>query len=68
MTNNVAGDSSEQDWRLQAELDVEDTRGTLDRLLGHLRGPEVFKDIEAAVAHDVVITHDGKLVFAYAAS
>src|SRR5262249_44270331 len=62
------GDSgSEQDWRLEAELQVKDTRGVLGDLIGRLREPEVVKDIEASVAHDVVITHDGKLLFAYAA-
>jgi hypothetical protein len=33
-----------------------------------LRGPDVVKEIEATVPHDVVITHDGRLLFAYAAS
>jgi hypothetical protein len=58
----------EQDWRLQAELDVGDPRGALHSLIGRLRGPDFVKEIEAAVPHDVVITHDGKLLFAYAAS
>jgi hypothetical protein len=60
--------SDEQDWRLQAELDVGDTRSALDELIGRLRGgPDVVQEIEATVPHDVVITHDGKLLFAYAA-
>jgi hypothetical protein len=59
---------AEQDWRLEAELDAGDVRGALHRLLGRLRGPDVVKEIEAAVPHDVVITHDGRLLFAYAAS
>ncbi len=59
---------AEQDWRLEAELDVGDTRGALHRLVGRTRSPEVVKEIEASVPHDVVITHDGKLLFAYAAS
>lgn len=58
--------SEDQDWRLKAELDVADTRGTLDRLLGRLRGPDIAGEVGAAVGHDVVITHDGKLLFAYA--
>jgi hypothetical protein len=58
--------SEDQGWRLKAELDVEDRRGTLDRLLGRLRGPDVAGEVGAAVGHDVVITHDGKLLFAYA--
>ena len=61
-------DSTDQNWRLQAELDAEDAHGAMHSLLGHLRGPNVVKDVESAVARDVVITHDGELVFAYAAS
>jgi hypothetical protein len=59
---------AEQDWRLQAELDVGDPRSALHSLVGRLRGPDFVKEIEATVSHDVVITHDGKLLFAYAAS
>ncbi len=58
--------SEDQGWRLKAELDVEDTRGALDRLLGRLRGPDVAGEVGAAVGHDVVVTHDGRLLFAYA--
>jgi hypothetical protein len=32
-----------------------------------MRGPNVVKEIEATVPRDVVVTHDGKLLFAYAA-
>jgi len=59
---------ADQDWRLKAELNVENRGGALDRLLGRVRGPDVFGDAEAAVSHDVAITHDGSLLFAYAAS
>jgi len=61
--------NTEQNWRLEAELDVEDTRGALHDLIGRLRGPDnMVKEVEATVSHDVVITHDGRLLFAYAAS
>lgn len=60
--------SSGQDWRLQAELDVKDARGALHGLIGRLRGPDVVKEVEATVPHDVVVTHDGKMLFAYAAN
>ncbi len=60
--------AEEQDWRLQAELDVEDARGALHELVGRFRGPDPVKEIEGTVGHDVVITHDGKLLFAYAAT
>jgi hypothetical protein len=59
--------TTEQDWRLEGELDVGDTRSALHALVGRLRGPNVVKEIEATVPHDVVITHDGKRLFAYAA-
>jgi hypothetical protein len=60
--------SAAEDWRLQAELDVEDASGALHGLLGRLRGgPDVVKDVESSVPHDVVVTHDGSLLFAYAA-
>jgi hypothetical protein len=58
---------SEQDWRLQIELDAADTGAALHKLLARLRGRDVVGDIEAKVAHDAVITHDGNRLFAYAA-
>jgi hypothetical protein len=58
--------SDDQDWRLEAQLDEADTHGGGARLLGRLRGPDFVHDVEAAVPHDVVITHDGNLLFAYA--
>jgi len=56
--------------------------GALEYLLGRLRGclrggsdaggsdrggPEVVHEVQAAIPHDVVLTHDGRLLFAYAA-
>jgi hypothetical protein len=58
--------AEDQDWRLQAELDAGESRRALGDLLGRLRGPNVVEDVQAAVSDDVVITHDGKLLFAYA--
>jgi hypothetical protein len=58
----------EQDWRLKAELHVAEHRGRLDRLVGSVHDPQVVRDAGKAVPHDVAITHDGKLLFAYAAS
>ncbi|MGD0453380.1 MAG: hypothetical protein ABSB69_07265 [Solirubrobacteraceae bacterium] len=59
--------ASEQDWRMEAELEVPEAGGALHELIGRLRGPDVVKEVEATVPRDVVITHDGKLLFAYAA-
>ena len=66
----MATDTDDDDWRLTTELEVGDKGGELHRLMTHLRGGEgheVVGEIEAAVPHDAVITHDGKLLFAYAA-
>ncbi len=59
--------SDEQDWRLQAELAVADASGALRDVLARLRDGKVVEEIETSVPRDVVITHDGKLLFAYAA-
>jgi len=62
-------DPKSEDWRLRADLDVPDTGGTLRALVSRLRGsePDVVQEIEATVPRDVVITHDGRCLFAYAA-
>ncbi len=60
--------SGDQGFRLRAELDVADRRGALDHLLGRVRGPNVIKEVGEAVSDDVVLTHDGRLLFAYADS
>jgi hypothetical protein len=64
----------QQDWRLKVQLasNVDTTDGMLEHLLGHLRGspgagPDLVHELGDAVPHDVVLTHDGKLLFAYAA-
>ncbi len=65
-----AEQSTEQDWRLTAELDVPEARRTLHELVGRLRGSagaDFVGEIQESVPHDVVVTHDGKLLFAYAA-
>jgi hypothetical protein len=61
--------SDPDDWRLQAELEVADSGGALHAVLSRLRGSDsdTLAQIEAAVPPDVVVTHDGKLLFAYAA-
>jgi hypothetical protein len=74
--------SDDQDWRLKVQLATAvngDTGGALDHLLGHLRGgggeggggprgSGLVHELGAAVPHDVVLTHDGKLLFAYTAN
>ena len=58
----------EKDWRLQARLDVNEPSAHLQTLVQRLRGKDVVSEIEHAAPHDVVITHDGDQLFAYAAS
>jgi hypothetical protein len=67
MENDEQERAGEQDWRMQAELDVPEAGGALRELIGRLRGPDVVEEIEAKLPRDVVVTHDGKLLFAYAA-
>jgi hypothetical protein len=67
MATDTPNGSAEQDWRLQADLGVGEHRSTLDTLLGRLGRPAIVKELQASVPHDVVITHDGQLLFAYAA-
>lgn len=67
MTTCTSDGADGQDWRLEAELDVADSRRSLQDLLGRLRGPGLANEAQASVPADVVVTHDGKLLFAYAA-
>jgi hypothetical protein len=61
--------AEEQDWRLEVELDGSDRGHGLDRLLHLVRGDggQLESELRSAVAHDVVVTHDGRLLFVYAA-
>jgi hypothetical protein len=58
----------EKDWRLQATLDAPARGGSSPSLIERLRGHGVDDELRAAVPHDVVVTHDGDKLFAYAAS
>jgi hypothetical protein len=60
--------SADEDWRLTAQCNEKVTGGALDSLRGKVRRSGVLGDLEATVAHNVVITHDGSKLFAYAAS
>jgi hypothetical protein len=59
-------DPDARDYRLQVELDVQDTARSLHDLVGRFRGPRIEQRISASVPHGVVITHDGRLLYAYA--
>jgi len=55
----------DDDWRLRAELDCD--AHTLETLVSRLREPATAGASPPALAADVVITHDGRRLFAYAA-
>jgi hypothetical protein len=59
--------SDDKDWRLRAELEVPQPRASLHALVERFRGPVVVEEIEAGMPHDIVLTHDGNELFAYAA-
>jgi hypothetical protein len=56
----------DQDWRLQAGLGS--PPGMLEQLVMHLRDPKLVRDVRSQLDADVVLTHDGERLFAYAAS
>ena len=60
--------SEDQDWRLRAEFDVDAEPGVLERVVRGVRSPDVVEEVGEVVPHDVAVTHDGHLLFAYAAS
>jgi len=60
--------ADEDNWRLVAELGDGEKAGRLDDLVGRTRERKVAKEAGAEVPADVVITHDGARIFAYAAS
>jgi hypothetical protein len=66
MQADTISSSAAQDWRLEARLDVVDHAQALEDLVGHLRKPTLVRELEADVPDHVVITHDGRLLFAYA--
>src|ERR1700683_4619149 len=59
--------ADDKDWRLQGELHAGGPAGAERRLVARFRGPSVVRDLEAAASPEVVITHDGNVLFAYAA-
>jgi len=64
----AAPDSGEKDWRLQAQLDEGEAHDRLRDLIPRLRERDVVDDVKDSVGDDVVITHDGDVLYAYATS
>ncbi len=62
----VSDDPDDQDWRLRFELG-QGHKHALNQLIRSLRDTDGGAPGAATVPHDVVITHDGQLLYAYAA-
>jgi len=60
--------SEDQDWRLKAALETQDMRRVLDDVLAAVRAPQVVEETGETLPHDVAVTHDGNVLFVYAAS
>jgi hypothetical protein len=60
-------EDDDRDWRLVGELIGGESKGTLHALVERLQDPEALRDVRGAVSDEVVITHDGNRLFAYAA-
>ncbi len=59
-------EDDDRDWRLAGELAGADGHRVLHAFVERLRDPQVLREVEAAVSDEVVITHDGSRLFAYA--
>jgi hypothetical protein len=66
MEARAATEQDDRDWRLTGVLGGLDDHRALHAFVEHLRDPEVLREVRAAVDEDVVITHDGDRLFAYA--
>lgn len=62
MLGPMSDASTDEDWRLRAQLPAGVTKGVFARL----RGPELVRDAQHAVGADVVLTHDQDVLFGYA--
>jgi hypothetical protein len=58
----------EKDWRLQATLGTAVAGASPNRLSERFSSRHALHELRAGVPHDVVVTHDGDRLFAYAAS
>jgi hypothetical protein len=61
-------DPDQKDWRLQVGLAIAEPKHALGAVLERVRGfAGAIGDAESAAPDDVVVTHDGSHLFAYAA-
>ena len=66
MEARAAFEDDDRDWRLSGVLAGECPRGTLHALVERVRDPQLLRALSADVGDEVVITHDGDRLFAYA--
>lgn len=67
MASEQPSGTDEKDWRLQATLDSGAIGRSLQELIARLRGEDSpLGEIKSAVPHEVVVTHDGDVLFVYA--
>jgi hypothetical protein len=59
-------EDDDRDWRLVGEIEDERDAGALHKVVESLHLPDEVRDLRTAVGDDVVITHDGRRLFAYA--
>jgi hypothetical protein len=62
----VETQDDDRDWRLSGEIEGQGDDHALHALVERLHEPDEVRDAQAAVGDDVVITHDGSRLFAYA--
>lgn len=60
--------ADDQNWRLRADPGTAEAERSAEDLLGRVRGHDGAEGSDPDVPSDVVITHDGSRLFAYAAS
>ena len=63
----AAPEDDDRDWRLSGELQAPGGHGVLHSFVERMRDESVLEEVRAELGEDVVITHDGSRLFAYAA-
>lgn len=58
--------ADQEEWRLSVKPDLSASRPVLEAIVGRMRSRDARVAVEAAVPDEIVITHDGKTLFAYA--
>ena len=67
MEARAAPEDDDRDWRLSGELKAPGGDGVLHSFVERMRDESVLQEARAELGEDVVVTHDGNRLFAYAA-